>query len=390
MAYEYMVASCSWPDHLCFGENDGALSSIEHVKRRMDAWKETFNSKTVHWREVRTRRDLSKYYASPDNPRTQEKKIKDVTWDDFREVPRLAHERDMKALLYVSVFDEGRPLPQAEERSRSFHNSMHGQHVTWQTDWSRENPDFAMVNRGGDISQWGVLCYGYPEVREQIKKRILGFIDGNNFDGVFLCTRSQCRPADYSEQFGFNKPVRNDYYNLYGYKIEKEDFDLNKWHSLLGNYFTIFLRELSFNLHEKGLTLSIGIPRGDVIGPPLGNWDLQWRIWVEEGLIDELIIDQNSSKCPSMWHDLWPMHRGYGYAQNYITGKGLKPLEVDIKETYLPVFKQSRCKLVIARQWVEPDEREEDILLSLGVHGMVFSTFRFDNPEVIKKGDFIA
>ena len=62
--------------------------------------------------------------------------------------------------------------------------------------------------------------------------------------------------------------------------------------------------------------------QGETFLAPLGNTTLQWRAWVGEGIVDEIIIDQNSSQCPSMWHDLWPMHRGYGYLQNYLDGSG--------------------------------------------------------------------
>ena len=103
---------------------------------------------TLHWREVRTR-DHARYYASPGNPRTHQRRIREIDWDDFAVVPRLAHERGMRAELYVSVLDEGRPLPSRRERERSFHNAMHGQHVTWQSTFSRAHPEFAVVDRAG-------------------------------------------------------------------------------------------------------------------------------------------------------------------------------------------------------------------------------------------------
>ena len=49
---------------------------------------------------------------------------------------------------------------------------MHGQHVTWQTTFSRANPEYTVVDRAGETRQWGVLCYGYPEVREHVRRRI--------------------------------------------------------------------------------------------------------------------------------------------------------------------------------------------------------------------------
>jgi len=389
MPLPHAIANASWPDHLVFGEGDGRLDTVDGLRRRFEVWQRDMGAEIVHWREVRTRRDLSTYYSSDDNPRTHERKIASIEWDDFEVVPEAAHDNGMEAFLYVSVFDDGRGLLSEEERSISFHNAMHGQHVTWQTDWSRAHPEYAVVDRTGSIRQWGVLSYAYPEVRAHMADRIEHHVAGYDFDGVFLCTRSQCRPAEQADQFGFNPPVVAAMAEATGVDITAEDFDLPTWRALLGSYFTQFLREVRERLEAKGLKLAVGVPRGDVIGPPLGNWDLQWRTWVDEGIVDDLIIGQNSSQCPSMWHQLWPMHRGYGYLQNYISGSGMPPLIDQVRSTYAPHFDAAR--LFVARQWVQHDEALESEMLAIpGVSGLVFSTFRFDNPSALAKGDWVA
>jgi hypothetical protein len=92
-----------------------------------------------------------------------------------------------------------------------------------------------------------------------------------------------------------------------------------------------------------------------------------------------------------MWHDLWPMHRGYGYVQNYLNGSGLKLLEEDIVNTYAPVFEGKSTKLYIARQWKERSGSKEKELCGLpGVEGLVFSSFRHDNPGPIKRNKWFA
>lgn len=391
MSHQYAVANASWPDHLVFGAGDGRLDTVEAVERRFATWREQVGTEVVQWREVRTRRDLSHYYASDDNPRTQERKIQSLDWDDFAVVPRTAHANGMKAHLYISVLDDGRALMTDEERARSFHNAMHGQHVTWQTDWSRQHPELMTVDRSQKTRQWGVPSYSHTAVRNHMADRIESMVDGYDFDGVFLCLRSQCRPAEYADQFGFDEQVCSDMLQKTGKSILEEDFDLETWRRLLGSYFTEFLREVKSRLASRGMTLSVGTPRGDVIGPPLGNWDLQWRIWVEEGIVDQLVVNQNSSQCPSMWHQLWPMHRGYGYQQNYIDGKGMPSLVDQLRGIYSPVFAGSTAELFVARQWSEPESRAEEEIRSIpGVSGLVFSTFRFDNPEAVARGNWVA
>jgi hypothetical protein len=123
----------------------------------------------------------------------------------------------------------------------------------------------------------------------------------------------------------------------------------------------------------------------------MGNTTLQWPLWIQEGLVDQLVIDQNSSQCPSMWHALWPMHRGYGYLQNYLDGRGMRLLEEDIVNTYAPVADRTNTKLYVARQWQARSETKEKKILEMpGVAGLVLSSFRHDNPGPIKRNNWTA
>jgi len=290
----------------------------------------------------------------------------------------------MKAYLYVSLFDEGWPLPPKKVREGSYHNAMHHQHISWQTAFSRKHPEYTLVNRIGKQRQWGVLCLAYAEVRAHFCNRYVNLLSDTEFDGLFVCLRSQSRPADFADQFGFNEPVRQDYLSRHGRDISSEDFDLQAWRDLLGEYLTEFLSELREALSQKRLRLAVGAPRGDVLGPPLGNTTLEWWDWVKRGIIDELVINQNSSQCPSMWHQLWPMHRGYGYLQNYLDGYNMPPLRDHLNSAYEPVLRNQQVDLYVARQ-------EERRLLSYpSVKGLVFSSFRFDNPEPVSRGDWRA
>ena len=112
---------------------------------------------------------------------------------------------------------------------------------------------------------------------------------------------------------------------------------------------------------------------------------------VKDGIVDHLVIDQNSSKCPSMWHDLWPMHRGHGYQQNYLDGFNMKSLEEDLSDTYQPVFHGQAAQLFVARQWHKRSEtRERTLLRQPGVGGLVFSSFRHDNPGPVSRNRWYA
>jgi hypothetical protein len=351
------VVSVSWGDHLAFGEGDGRLETPSAVERRMAAWRDELHASIVHWRVFR-RRIPGQFFAA--EGRQHPSAAPRIDWNEFEAVPRLAHAAGMQALLYVSIFDEGWPLAPAAVRAVSHHNAMHGKDVAWQSQFSLEHPDYAVADRDG-TRQHGVLSLAIPEVRAHFVDRFVAWMADSDFDGLFVCLRSQSKPAEQAGQFAHR-----------------------------GEFLTVFLRELRAALQPLGRTLGVGAPRGDILGPPFGNVILQWREWVREGLIDGLVINQNSSQCPSMWHQLWPMHRGGGYRQNYLTGEGLPPLAEHVVRDYAPVVTAGGVPLYVARQWDARDEASERALRGLpGVSGLVFSSFRHDNPAAVARNDWV-
>jgi hypothetical protein len=383
------IVSVSWPDHLSFGDDDGRLNEPDQVARRMAAWKTELAASALHWRASRTR--IPGRFSAARGYRHPSRSAAALVWDDLDVVPSLAHAAGLHAWLYVSVFDEGWPLAPPRVRTVSYHNEMHGQHVAWQSLLSRQHPEWLVLARGGRRRQYGVVSLAYPAARRAFVERWTALIRPTRFDGLFLCLRSQSRPADHADLFGFNEPVREDFRARHGVDILTEPFDVQAWRDLLGEYVTTLLRELRAALAADGRALGVGVARGDVLGPPLGNTTLAWRTWARDGLVDQLVVDQNSSQCPSMWHQLWPMHRGRGYVQNYLDGTGLPPLDAHLREAYAPVVAESATKLFVARQWCERSvERERALTAIPGVAGLVFSSFRHDNPAAIARGDWRA
>jgi hypothetical protein len=379
------VVSVSWGDHLTFGEGDGRLDTPDAVARRMEAWRSELGAAALHWRVLRTRIP-GRFYAASGYRHPSQVAAERIVWDDFEVVPRLARNAGLEPWLYVSVFDEGFPLAPPAERDKSHHNSMHGQHVAWQSDLSREHPEWIVVDRSGRVHQWGVISLAYPEARRAFIDRWTRLLDGTGFSGLFVCLRSQSRPAEHGDQFGFNEPVRRDFRERFGGDILDDAFDIQAWRDLLGSYVTLLLAELREALRASDRKLAVGVPRGDVLGPPLGNATLAWRDWLTRNTLDALVVEQNSSQCPSMWHQLWPMHRGTGYVQDYLTGRNLPPLT-----DYGGIARSAGVRLYVARQWSErSDECERELTATPGVAGLVFSTFRHDNPTAIARGDWTA
>ena len=385
------IASASWGDHLSFGEGDGRLDTPETLARRLRAWRDELGAGVVHWRLLRPR-IAGRFSAARGFRHPSLTAARTLHWDDFVEVPRLAREAGLAPWLYVSVFDEGWPLAPARVRAVSYHNAMHGQHVAWQSELTRTHPEWLVVDRTGRRRQFGVVSLAYPEARRAFIERWVELLAPTAFEGLFVCLRSQARPADTGDQFGWNEPAREDYRARYGGDATCQP-DLGAWRDLLGSYITQLLVELRAAVPALGrpIGLGVGVPRGDVLGPPLGNATLVWREWVHRTLVDHLVIDQSSSQCPSMWHQLWPMHRGTGYVQNYLEADSLPPLRAHVASMYAPCLHGSGTRLFIARQWTARSAGDEQALLAVpGVEGLVFSTFRHDNPDALRRGDWTA
>lgn len=382
------IINVSWGDHLTAGEGDGRLNTIDALRRRMEIWRRELGAGSLHWREHRSHKDGKSVSA----PGTRRSRTTDVDWDDFEIAPRLAHEMGLPAHLYVVLFDEGWPLASEAERKVSYHNRGHGQNNSWQSNFTIEHPEYLVVDRSREKRQWGVLSLAYPEVRDYLCGQFAKLLEGYDFDGLFLCLRSQSKPADFADEFGFNEPVRTEYLSRYGEDIWTEDFNIDLWRDLQGEYLTLFMAQLRDVTRSSGHELSIGCPRGDIIGQPLGNATLQWREWVDRDFVDSLVINQSSAQCPSMWIQLWPMHRGSGYTQDYVSGQNMLPLNQQLTDEYGPSLVGKSTDLYVARQWSDPSPSEEQNLLEHpAVTGLVYSSFRYDNAERIAahQGDWI-
>ena len=229
------IISVSWGDHLTFGVGDGVLDNVDSLKRRMEVWREDLGAGSLHWRQQRTRRDGKSTSAPGSDQGAKLKRMTNIEWDDFEVVPRLSHEMGMPVMLYVPIFDEGRPLADEAERRVSYHNRGHGRDHSWQSTFTVEHPEYLTVDRSGEKRQWGVLSLAYPEVRDHLCERFSNLLEGYDFDGLFVCLRSQSKPGDFADEFGFNQPVRDEYLRRYGRDIWTDDFDVGLWRDLNPN-----------------------------------------------------------------------------------------------------------------------------------------------------------
>jgi hypothetical protein len=210
----------------------------------------------------------------------------------------------------------------------------------YQTKFVHDHPEYQLVDREGKHYHYGNLEWAYPEAREYWLNDVKLILDKYDVDGIYMDTRTECMSPEHADKYGFNEPIVREFQKRYGVNILEEDFDVEKWRALRGEYFTLFLSEMSKTIHARGKSFCLGTSRGDYIGFPLGNMKLEWRKWISEKMIDALELEAHG------WG--WGK-QGYGYLTDFATGRGLKPLEVMVREDYGPLCEKYGVRLYFAK-----------------------------------------
>ena len=249
-------------------------------------------------------------------------------------------EAGIRPYVWLTVLDEGCPPEVLSADSVPF---------PWQSRFTRRNPQFLACDRSltpnGRKYHWGVMEYAYPEVRQYMLEVIRAFSDRFDLDGVFLSLRSHSPPPDHADQFGFNEPVVREYKHRWGRDILRETFDLEKWRNLRGDFFTTFLKEVKDHLKSRGQRLAVGVQQGEYAGPPFGNMRIQWRRWVSDKIVDQLVVGHITAERARYPRRI---QRTMGYLQSQEDSLGLPPIEEALSKEYGPLCARHGVDLLVS------------------------------------------
>lgn len=180
----------------------------------------------------------------------------------------------------------------------------------------KEHPEYQWVDRSGMIYLKGVPCYAYPEVRAS-ELRFIKEVLSYDVDGLLLTTASHCDqncPYRVVDMFGYNQPIVKEYKRRYGVDISRfdnityerndahfitkfnfigNDFDLDLWHRLKGEYFTLFLKQVRQALGKKRKMIVAVNNRTEGVRP-MARHHMNWGQWAQKGIIDGLILCEYS------------------------------------------------------------------------------------------------
>lgn len=214
-----------------------------------------------------------------------------------------------------------------------------GRMIPWSyvSKYTYEHPETITIDRQGN-RYWMVREFAYPGARKD-KVGEFVYMAKAGLKRFIACMRSeatQLLDAPYmADQYGFNEPVVNDMKTLFGvdiltdprFDVDSPDFNprdpmVENWHNLRGTYVTAFFRDLRESLSAIDPKIKIAVTlSGEQVGPILGNWKMDWRTWVDEGLIDEIIAPTTFEAT----YDLELDKKDKGYLTDVRHGKGVVP-----------------------------------------------------------------
>ena len=236
-----------------------------------------------------------------------------------------AHERGLKLLFYITLFDEC-----YQEPNGPISESWLGQ----------QHPEYYSKHFSQPLSVRGVFSFGYPEVRRYFLDIVREGLD-YGCDGVYLdCARTHAGAnpipvhgwwPQWSNPYlayGYNEPDVARYRDTYGEdpplvtwtdtrELERTEEDRN-WNRIRGEGLTDFMRDVRPVAASYGApvhtcffpTTCNGFNPGCHCRQMLGRYHIDWEGWVAEELIDGIRLNVDHRR---FGYDDWVAHSAATY-----------------------------------------------------------------------------
>ena len=134
-------------------------------------------------------------------------------------------------------------------------------------------------------------------------------------DGVSIRTYCHHNGPYHYLKYAFAEPVRETFKSMYGREPEMRDDDYERIRNIRGDFYTQFIREVSKLVRGSGKKLSVELESGIEVPANLHcrmQLPLQWRKWIEEGLVDEVRAKWMSAQSTFLHEEVLPVARRHG------------------------------------------------------------------------------
>lgn len=290
-----LYAFCGTGDHLWSTDKE-PIDSKATVEAMIEWMSETYDIKRLYWRGGQEDIWLKNFkFGSESVQHYDYKQYSERVYgqDSISSVAiNAAKKHGMEIFLYTALYEAGVQPDVGVISPYLFEDSIRIKH-----------PEWTSVDRWGQRRAPGLISFCYPEARKMIIDRLMKSINENNYDGINLYTYVENLGIRYIDEFGYNQPVVDEFNKKYpNVDLRKDKLSASQklyWYKCRGKFTTIFLQELSLQLHKNDKKLSVII---DAIEPDFAQpwWGkiisgtgmiyMDWRKWIKEGIVDELWI----------------------------------------------------------------------------------------------------
>lgn len=245
--------------------------------------------------------------------------------DPLKTAVEAAHERGLKLLFYVTLFDECYQAPTGETSE------------SW---LGQEHPEYYMKHYSEPLHVRGVFSFSYPKVRQYFLDILREGLD-YGCDGLYIdCARTHAGANPIPVHgwwpqwtnpylgYGYNEPDVSRYREQYGEDPPVFTYiDLNEieptvkeqnWNQVRGEALTDFMREVKPLAKSYDASVNVcffpstynGFNPGYQCRQMLGHFHINWEKWVEENLIDTIRLNIDHRK---FGYDDWVAHSAKKY-----------------------------------------------------------------------------
>jgi hypothetical protein len=214
-------------------------------------------------------------------PHTEELFTKSIeAGDPLAAAGRAARRNGVELYAWFDPLDDGRrALPPVQ---------------AWSSKFLEEHPECRAVDREGR-ARWGLLCFGYPEVRAYKTAVVKELLSYEGVTGVALKMNYQHNSIwdgnrhDYAPYL-YNDVALRDYHARWG-KPENGAYDIYKLRMIYGGYVMEWLRELRPLFEAAGKRLCLFQAPTSLLDTICGGWVLPPERLIGEKLCDDFLIE---------------------------------------------------------------------------------------------------
>ena len=214
-------------------------------------------------------------------PHTEELFTKSIEAGDPLMLAGAAAKKNGVALYaWFDPFDDGRrALPPVQ---------------AWSSKFLEEHPEYRAVDSEGR-SRWGLLCFGYPEVRRYKTEVVKELLSYDGVAGVALKVHYQHNMIWDGNSRDFLKYVYNDvalrdYHKRWG-KPEDGVYDTYKLRMIYGDYVLTWLKELKPVVEASGKRLCMFQAAASMLDKNCGGWVIPPEKIISQQLCDDFLIE---------------------------------------------------------------------------------------------------